>query len=297
MAVNVFPVLGMGVFVGYLSGLFGVGGGFLLTPLLILYGVPPAVAVGTQANQIVASSVTGVIAHMRAGNVDVRMGLVLSVGGLFGAALGVWLFSLLRHAGQVDTFISIGYVVFLGSVGGLMFFESLASWFRRARSGGTARSSGPRRRWMHRLPFKMRFRQSKLYISALVPLLVGFVVGAFAAMLGVGGGFLMIPAMIYILGMPTRTVVGTSLLQIIFVTIITAILHAAINHTVDIFLALLLIAGAVVGVNWGARAGTRLRGEQLRVLLALVVLAVCGKLAYDLVATPEILFSLEPAIQ
>lgn len=292
MSVNIPLVLGMGVVVGYLSGLFGVGGGFLLTPLLILYGLPPAVAVGTQSNQIVATSVTGVMAHMRRGNVDVKMGLVLSAGGLVGAALGVWLFSVLRAFGHIDVVISLLYVVFLGLIGGLMFLESVLSWVRRGRSDKGTRPSGSRHTWMHRLPFKMRFRRSKLYVSALLPLLIGTFTGILAAVMGVGGGFVMVPAMIYLLGMPTQTVVGTSLFQIIFVTAVTAVLHATFNHTVDVFLALLLLIGAVVGVQAGARLGVRLRGEQIRVLLAIVVLMVCGKLAYDLMAAPETLFSL-----
>lgn len=293
MSVNAFLILGMGGVVGYLSGLFGVGGGFLLTPLLILYGVPPAVAVGTQANQIVASSVAGVLAHMRRGNVDIKMGLVLLAGGLVGSVIGVWLFSLLRRLGQIDLAISLSYVVFLGIVGGLMFLESALTLVRRRKGSTSPVARGPgRHTWMHGLPFKMRFRHSKLYISALLPLGIGMLVGILAAVMGVGGGFVMVPAMIYLLGMPTQVVVGTSLFQIIFVAACTAILQAAFNQTVDVFLALLLLAGAVFGAQAGARAGARLRGEQLRVLLALVVLLVCGKLAYDLIAPPGDVFSL-----
>ncbi|GEO81646.1 sulfite exporter TauE/SafE family protein [Pararhodospirillum oryzae] len=293
MSVNALLILGMGGLVGYLSGLFGVGGGFLLTPLLILYGVPPAVAVGTQANQIVASSIAGVLAHMRRGNVDIKMGVVLLIGGLVGSVVGVWLFALLRQLGQIDLAISLAYVVFLGLVGGLMFLESVLSLLRRHKGGGGAVARGPgRHTWMHGLPFKMRFRRSKLYISVLLPLGIGVLGGVLAAVMGVGGGFVMVPAMIYLLGMPTQVVVGTSLFQIIFVAGTTAVLQASFNRTVDVFLALLLLAGAVFGAQAGARAGARLRGEQLRVLLALLVLVVCGKLAFDLMATPEDIYSL-----
>jgi uncharacterized membrane protein YfcA len=293
MSVDVLLILSMGGLVGFLSGLFGVGGGFLLTPLLILYGVPPAVAVGTQANQIVASSIAGVLAHMRRGNVDFKMGFVLLAGGLVGSVVGVWLFALLRRLGQIDLAISLSYVVFLGVVGGLMFVESATVLIRRRRSSGggsTARGPG-RHTWMHGLPLKMRFRRSKLYISAILPLLIGFMVGVLAAIMGVGGGFVMVPAMIYLLGMPTQVVIGTSLFQIIFVAASTAMLQAAVNQTVDVVLALLLLAGAVVGAQVGAKAGARLRGEQLRVLLAGLVLLVCVKLAYDLMATPSEIFS------
>lgn len=292
ISVNALLILGMGGVVGYLSGLFGVGGGFLLTPLLILYGVPPAVAVGTQANQIVASSVAGVMAHTRRGNVDFKMGGVLLVGGLAGSVLGVWLFALLRRLGQIDLAISLAYVVFLGVVGGLMFLESIQTLLRRRGKPGRGAARGPgRHTWMHGLPFKMRFRRSKLYISALLPAGLGFLVGVLAAIMGVGGGFVMVPAMIYLLGMPTQVVVGTSLFQIIFVAATTAILQAAVNQTVDVVLALLLLAGAVYGAQFGASAGARLKGEQLRVLLALLVLAVCAKLAWDLTATPQDVFS------
>ncbi|MCF8482390.1 MAG: sulfite exporter TauE/SafE family protein [Rhodospirillum sp.] len=292
MSVNVLLVLGMGGVVGFLSGLFGVGGGFLLTPLLILYGVPPAVAVGTQANQIVASSIAGVLAHMRRGNVDFKMGFVLLVGGLVGSGVGVWLFALLRRLGQIDLAISLSYVIFLGSVGGLMFVESASALLKRRRSPGGSTARGPgRHTWMHGLPLKMRFRRSKLYISAILPLLIGFMVGILAAIMGVGGGFVMVPAMIYLLGMPTQVVIGTSLFQIIFVAASTAMLQAAVNQTVDVVLALLLLAGAVVGAQIGAKVGARLRGEQLRVLLAAMVLLVCIKLAFDLMSTPSEIFS------
>lgn len=293
MSVNVFVILGMGWAIGFLSGAFGVGGGFLMTPLLMFLGVSPAVAVGTGANQIVASSVTGVIAHTRRGNVDFKMGGVLLVGGLLGSSAGVWLFGVLQRLGQIDLAISLSYVVFLGIVGGLMLVESLqAMWRVRRRGGRSDAGSAGRHSWIHGLPFKMRFRKSKLYISALLPLGVGICVGVLTAIMGVGGGFIMVPVMIYLLGMPTQVVVGTSLFQIIFVTANTTFLQAALNQTVDIVLALLLIIGGVVGAQAGARIGARLRSEQLRILLALLVLGVCGKLAYDLIAIPTDVFTL-----
>jgi hypothetical protein len=294
LSLNIFLVLGMGGAVGFLSGLFGVGGGFLMTPLLIFVGIPPAVAVATEANQIVAASVSGVIAHWRRGNVDLKMGLVLLIGGGVGSTLGTFVFRLLREVGQVDLVISISFVVFLGAVGSLMLVESVRMILR-------SRREGPRRKahvhyWVHGLPFKMRFHKSKLYISVLPPLAVGFAVGLLAAIMGVGGGFIMIPAMIYLLGMPTSVVIGTSLFQIIFVTANVTFLHSVTNQTVDIVLALLLLTGAVVGAQLGARAGVRLRGEQLRALLAMFVLAVCGKLLFDLVVEPGDLYSIAPWI-
>jgi len=290
VAVNVFLILGLGGGVGMLSGLFGVGGGFLMTPLLIFIGIPPAVAVATEANQIVASSVSGVLAHWRRGNVDVRMGLMLLLGGVIGSTGGVWLFSFLRGIGQIDVVIKLSYVVFLGIIGALMLSEGLRAMMLR--SAGKPRPKKPTRTWRDALPFKMRFRRSRLYISALLPIGVGIFVGVLSAIMGVGGGFIMVPAMIYLLGMPTAVVVGTSLFQIIFVTANVTMLQSVMNQTVDIVLALLLLTGGVIGAQIGARFGGRLRGDQLRVLLAVMVLAVCTKLGFDLVATPDELFSL-----
>ncbi len=291
MSVNVFLILGLGGLVGFMSGLFGVGGGFLMTPLLMFLGVPPTVAVGTEANQIVASSVSGVLAHWRRGNVDLKMGLILTVGGFVGSGFGVWLFAYLRTLGQIDLVIKLSYVIFLGLVGGLMLIESIQALRRSKRASG-GRGKLHKHTWMHGLPLKMRFRRSKLYISALLPGGVGFIVGILAAIMGVGGGFVMVPAMIYLLGMPTSVVVGTSLFQIIFVTANTTFLQATMNQTVDVVLALLLLSGGVIGAQIGARFGVRLKGEQLRGLLALIVLAVCGKLFFDLVVTPADLYAL-----
>jgi uncharacterized membrane protein YfcA len=293
VSVNAFLLLGIGGIVGVLSGMFGVGGGFLITPLLFFVGIPPAVAVATSANQVVASSVSGVLAHLKRRTVDFRMGLVLLAGGLIGSAAGVQVFNLLRQAGQVDLLVQLSYVVFLGTVGALMFVESLNA-LRRSRSGAP-----PVRRkhnWIHALPLKIKFRTSGLYISVIPPLLVGALVGLLAAIMGVGGGFVMVPAMIYLLGMPTKVVVGTSLFQIIFVTAFTTLLHATTNYTVDMILAVLLILGGVIGAQIGTTLGARLKAEQLRILLALLVLAVAGKIALDLLIEPSELYSLAPAL-
>ncbi len=296
MSVNIFLLLGMGTGIGVLSGIFGVGGGFLMTPLLIFIGVPPAVAVGTEANQIVASSVSGVLAHWRRSNVDFKMGSVLLVGGLLGSTLGVWLFKLLREIGQIDLVIKLAFVIFLGIIGGLMAFESLRA-IRRSRTPTGQRRKLHQHNWLHGLPFKMRFRKSKLYISALLPAALGFTVGILSAIMGVGGGFFMVPAMIYLLGMPTSVVVGTSLFQIIFVTGNVTFLQAYQNQTVDIILALLLMTGGVIGAQLGTRVGSQLRGEHLRGLLAALVLSVCGKLGFDLVVKPADLYSIGTAVE
>ncbi|MEI4233637.1 sulfite exporter TauE/SafE family protein [Roseovarius sp. D22-M7] len=289
VSVNAFLLLGLGGLVGVLSGMFGVGGGFLMTPLLFFIGIPPAVAVATEANQIVASSFSGVLAHLRRKTVDLRMGTVLLIGGLVGAALGVVVFNYLKAQGQVDLLVKLCYVVFLGVVGGMMFNESLRA-IRNTRRGVPARRR--KHGWVHGLPFKMRFRTSGLYISIIPPLLVGVSVGILAAIMGVGGGFIMVPAMIYLLGMPTKVVVGTSLFQIIFVTAFTTMLHATTNYTVDVALAVLLLVGGVIGAQFGTTIGTRMKAEQLRILLAIMVLAVCGKLAFDLLVQPPELYSL-----
>ena len=291
VSVDVFLLVGLGGAIGFLSGLFGVGGGFLMTPLLIFIGIPAPVAVASEANQIVASSVSGVIAHWRRSNVDFKMGGVLLAGGFVGSYLGVELFAWLRTVGQIDLVIRLSFVFFLGIIGTLMLVESTRAILRQ-RSGTTVRRKLHQHYWVHRLPLRMRFRKSKLYISAIPPFAIGALVGVLAAIMGVGGGFLMVPAMIYLLGMPTIVVVGTSLFQIIFVTANVTFLQSVTTQTVDVVLALLLLAGAVVGAQFGSRAGQLLRGEQLRGLLALIVLAVVAKLVFDLVATPDDLFSL-----
>ncbi len=293
VAVNAFTLIGLGGIVGLMSGMFGVGGGFLITPLLFFIGIPPAIAVATGANQVVASSVSGVLGHVKRRTVYFRMGTVLLIGGLIGSALGVALFNLLQRLGQVELVVQISYVVMLGVVGSMMLVESLRA-LRRTRRG--ARTTRRAHGWLHSLPFKVKFRTSGLYLSVIPPLVVGLLVGVLSAMMGVGGGFIMVPAMIYLLGMPTKVVIGTSLFQITFVTAFTTLMHAINYNTVDIMLAVLLIVGGVTGAQIGAYLGARLRAEQLRILLALVVLAVCAKLAMDLFLRPESLYSLTPGI-
>ncbi len=290
ISVNAYLLLGLGGLVGVLSGMFGVGGGFLMTPLLFFIGIPPAVAVATEANQIVASSFSGVLAHLRRKTVDLKMGTVLLIGGLVGAFLGIQLFNFLKSIGQVDLLVKLSYVVFLSIIGSLMFVESVRALIRSSKPG-----AAPKRKkhtWIHNLPFKMKFRTSGLYISVIPPLIVGVLVGVLAAIMGVGGGFIMVPAMIYLLGMPTKVVVGTSLFQIIFVTAFTTLAHATTNFTVDIALALLLMTGGVIGAQIGTRIGLKLKAEQLRVLLALMVLGVVAKLGLDLLLQPSELYSL-----
>ena len=292
ISVNAFLILGLGGLVGFLSGMFGVGGGFLITPLLLFIGVPPAVAVATGANQVVASSVSGVLAQVRRKAVDFRMGLVLLAGGLVGSASGVWLFDWMTRRGQIDLFVQLSYVLFLGAIGSLMLQESLRTLWRSKKTGGAPIRRAHIHSWVHFMPFKVKFRASGLYISVIPPLLVGGLVGLLSAVMGVGGGFIMVPAMIYLLGMPTRVVVGTSLFQIIFVTAFTTLMHAVTHHTVDMLLALLLIIGGVLGAQFGARIGVRLRAEQLRILLSILVLAVAIKIAFDLLLQPDELYSL-----
>ena len=290
VSVNAFVLLGLGGLVGVLSGMFGVGGGFLMTPLLFFIGIPPAVAVATEANQIVASSFSGVLAHVKRRNVDFKMGGVLLIGGLIGAGVGVLVFNYLKSLGQVDLLVKLCYVVFLGIVGSLMFTESLQA-LRKSKDPVPSKSR-KKRTWVHALPLKVRFRVSGLYISAIPPVLIGILVGILAAIMGVGGGFVMVPAMIYLLGMPTKVVVGTSLFQIIFVTAFTTMLHATTNYTVDMVLAVLLLVGGVIGAQFGTILGAKLKAEQLRILLAIMVLLVCAKLGFDLIVQPSELFSL-----
>lgn len=287
---NIFVYIGMGAAVGFLSGMFGVGGGFLITPLLILTGIPSAVAVGTGSAQVVASSVTGTIAQYRRRNVDFKMGGVLLAGGIVGAFIGVEVVRTLRQAGQFDFFVSLSYVVFLGSIGLLMLTESLQT-IRKVKAGTAVKRSRGHAGWIHALPWKMRFHRSMLYLSVVPPLAIGAFVGLLAAIMGVGGGFVMVPAMIYLLRMPTNIVIGTSLFQIGCVTALTTVLHATSNHNVDIVLAFLLMIGAVVGAELGASAGQNLKGEQLRLLLAGLVLLVAARMTYDLIVQPAELYS------
>ncbi|MBL9073878.1 sulfite exporter TauE/SafE family protein [Tabrizicola sp.] len=296
VSVNAFLILGLGGIVGFLSGMFGVGGGFLITPLLFFIGVPPAVAVATGANQVVASSVSGVLAQLRRKGVDFHMGTVLLLGGFVGSAIGVWVFAWMQRLGQVDLFVQLSYVLFLGLIGAMMFQESLRSLLRSRQAGGAPIRRAHVHSWVHGLPFKMKFRASGLYISVIPPALIGAAVGFLAAIMGVGGGFILVPAMIYLLGMPTKVVIGTSLFQIIFVTGFTTVMHAVNSQTVDMMLALLLILGGVIGAQIGTRVGVRLKAEQLRILLSLLVLTVALRIAVDLLVTPDELYSVSPVV-
>ena len=291
MSVHWLIVLGMGFGVGFLSGLFGVGGGFLLTPMLVFYGIPSGIAVATTLSHITASSVSGAIAQWRKRAIDFKMAGVMLIGGIAGTGLGVWLFAIMRRAGQMDLVVSVSYVLLLGTVGGIMLNESVAT-LRAARTGITPPSRPVNRGWIQALPFKMRFRVSRLYISVIPPILIGFAVGIMSAIMGIGGGFIIVPAMIYLLRMPTNVVIGTSLTQIVGVGAATTVLQAYNNYSVDIVLAAILIAGGVVGAQFGVRAGDKLRGEQLRFLMAVLVLAMCARLLWGLVATPSDFYSM-----
>jgi uncharacterized protein len=294
VSVSIFVLLGIGGMVGLLSGLFGVGGGFILTPLLFFIGIPPAVAVASAANQIVGSSFSAFLTHLKRRTVDFRMGGVLLAGGLVGSALGVQLFTILTRAGQIELFVSLAYVVLLGTIGGLMLYESVGA-LRRQKNSNVLLQPRKRHNWVHGLPLKMRFRTSHMYVSAIPPFVIGFIVGVLAAIMGVGGGFIMVPAMIYLIGMPTKVVIGTSVFQFLFVTGFTTVMHAWQSQSVDVLLALILLIGGVVGAQVGVSLATRLRAEQLRVLLALLVLMVGLQLLLDLVLRPDEPYSLSVA--
>ena len=281
--INVIFLLFSGLLVGFMSGLFGVGGGFLMTPILIFMGIPPATAVGTEANHILGSSVSGAIAHGRKKNIDYEIGLFLLIGGIFGSTLGVVFFKFLRESGNIDLIISLMYIIFLAVIGTLMLIESSLSIIRK----GNVRLSNKRKRNIsHYLPLKYKFKQSKIYVSILVPVVIGAFVGILSALMGVGGGFVMVPAMIYLLGMNTVYAIGTSLFQIVFVTTNVVILQATYNQSVDILLAIFLLIGGVIGAQIGSRYSSRLKGEHLRILLAIAVIGVCLKMFVDLVQEP-----------
>mgnify|MGYP001484510372 CR=1 FL=1 len=292
MNINIVLIVLIGMGVGCLSGLFGVGGGFLMTPLLIFLGIPPAVAVGTEAPHVLASSVSGFIAHWRRKNVDIKMGIILLIGGIIGSTAGVNLFKILRGYGQIDIIIQLLFLIFLGIIGFSMLFESAKTTIRKYKTTSLIRTKLHQHSWIHGLPFKMRFHRSKLYISAIPPFIIGLIVGILSAMMGIGGGFIMIPAMVYILGMSTNVVVGTSLFQIIFVTANSTFFQSYLNQTVDIVLASLMIIGGVIGAQIGARIGTTFKAEYLRGALALLVLVVCLKILLDLTLTPSNIFSI-----
>ena len=291
MNINIFLIVFIGMIVGALSGLFGVGGGFLMTPLLIFLGIPPVVAVGSEAPHVLASSVSGVIAHWRKKNVDFKMGFFLLSGGIIGSTLGVNLFKLLKTYGQIDIVIQFLFLIFLGFIGISMAFESAKTTIKNYQTTSAIRTKLHQHSWIHGLPFKLRFHRSKLYISAIPPILIGFFVGVLSAMMGVGGGFIMIPAMVYILGMSTNVVVGTSLFQIIFVTANSTFFQSYLNQTVDIVLSALMILGGVIGAQIGVRIGSKLKAEYLRGILAILVLLVCAKILTDLILMPSDLFT------
>ncbi len=290
ISVNIFLLIGLGGIVGILSGMFGVGGGFLMTPLLFFIGIPPAVAVASEANQILGASFSGAIAHFRRKNVDIKMGFLLILGGIIGSIFGVELFRIFKNLGQLELIIKVCYVLFLGIIGIIMFFESLRALNYKSKNIKVRKTR--HHSWVQGLPLKMRFRTSNLYISSIPAVFIGFFVGILASIMGIGGGFIIVPAMIYILGMPTKVVVGTSLFQIIFVTGVTTYLHAVKNFSVDIILSFLLLVGGVIGAQVGVRIGLKLNAEQLRILLAILVLAMCLKITLELFITPVEIFTL-----
>jgi uncharacterized protein len=294
LPVNVFLMFAMGIAVGFISGMFGIGGGFLMTPLLIFIGISPAVAVASVASHIAASSCSGVIAYWRRRALDFALALMLLGGGLIGTMVGVWLFSVLRSLGQLDLMIGLSYVTLLGVVGGLMIIES-ARAIARARSGRPAEIRRPgSHTWIHGLPFKVRFKQSKIYVSAIPLWVIGFSVGFIGAIMGIGGGFLLVPALIYIMRVPTAVVVGTSMILTLVTMGAATIMHAATNHLVDVVLALILMVGGVIGAQFGARAGQKIRGEQLLLLLGILVMLVGLRFAFELMLRPSNLFSVRP---
>lgn len=287
VSVNAPLIVALGAVVGFISGMFGIGGGFLMTPMLVFFGIPAPVAVSSMANHVAASSMSSVIAYSRRRAVDLRMGAVLAAGGIIGAFLGVELFRWLRLLGQADLVVSVSYLVFLGVIGGLMLMESLGTILRQRRGEAQPPRRDRRPVWLYGLPLKMRFPRSRLYISVIPPLVLGAFVGVLSAIMGVGGGFILVPAMIYVLRMPAGTVVGTSLLQIIVTTALTGVLQAGRNQTVDIVLATLLLVGGIVGAQYGARASSRFRAEELRAILALIVLLVGLRMGLGLFFAPD----------
>jgi uncharacterized membrane protein YfcA len=297
-SVNYLVVIGLGLSVGLLSGLFGVGGGFLMTPLLMMIGIPPTIAAATDANQIVAASASGTFAHWRLGNVDVKMGVYLLIGGFLGGAVGVQVIKLLRATGGADFLIKMTYVVMLGLVGSFMFVESIHAMRKKkvasAAPAAHAKAAAPEKKrngFFASLPLQVYFEKSGVTHSALVPLFLGTFVGVLAAIMGVGGGFLMVPVMVYMLRMPMHVVVGTSLFQILFTCVEVTFLQAYSNRTVDFFLALLLLFGSVFGAQIGTVLGKKLHGDQLKILLAILVLAVTVKIVLELVLQPSLLLA------
>jgi uncharacterized membrane protein YfcA len=295
LPVNMFLILVMGLAVGFISGMFGIGGGFLMTPLLIFVGVPPAVAVASVTSHIAASSFTGALTYWRRRALDPALALMLLTGGLLGTAMGVWLFSVLRALGQLDLTIGLSYLILLGTVGSLMVGESARAIMRARQGKPTEIRRGGSHLWIHGLPLKLRFKQSKIYVSTIPVWGIGFFIGFIGAIMGIGGGFLLVPMLIYILRVPTSIVIGTSMVLTLVTMAFATVMHAATNHLVDIVLALILMVGGVMGAQFGSRAGQRIRSEQLRLLLGLLVLAVGLRFAFGLVVQPDELYSVRPA--
>lgn len=292
LPVNMFTILAMGLAVGFISGMFGIGGGFLMTPLLIFTGISPAVAVATVASHVAASSFSGALSYWRKRAIDPALAFMLLCGGITGTALGVWLFTLLRQIGQLDITVSISYVILLSSVGGLMLWEGArAVWRTKSGGTGTVRRPGSHL-WVHGLPLKMRFKRSKIYVSVLPVIGIGFVIGFVGAVMGIGGGFLLVPLLIYVLRVPTATVIGTSMALTLVTMASATVMHAVTNHLVDAVLALILMIGGVTGAQFGARAGQRIAGERLRLLLGLLVLAVGIRFAIDMVIPPAEIYTI-----
>lgn len=292
LPLNIFLLLGVGGAVGFISGMFGVGGGFLLTPLLIFSGIPPAVSVATVTSQIIASSASGALSYWRKKAIDVKLATILFLSGMVGSYAGVEAFTLLQAAGQLDLILSISYVSFLGLIGGLMLTESVRAIIKTRTGAATNLRRPGQHSWFHGLPLKVRLPRSKLYVSILPIIFLGSTIGFLGSMLGIGGGFIMVPALIYLLRVPTSVVIGTSLLQILVTMAMATIMHALNNQSVDMILGLLLMVGGVMGAQFGAQVGQNLRGEHLRLLLGLLVLAVALRFLVNLVITPEELYSL-----
>ena len=290
--VNIFVVLTMGLAIGFISGMFGIGGGFLMTPLLIFIGITPAVAVASVTTHIAASSASGAISYWRKNAIDLALGLMLLAGGILGTAFGVWLFSILRAMDQLDLTIGVSYVLLLGTVGGLMVMESVRAIIREQKGQPATPRRGGMHTWVHGLPLKMRFKRSKIYVSAIPVWGIGFLIGFLGAVLGIGGGFILVPMLIYFLRVPTATVIGTSMLLTLITMASATVMHAATNHLVDAVLSLILMIGGVIGAQFGARAGQNMRGERLRLLLGLLVLCVGLRFLYQLVVVPDDLYSI-----
>jgi len=294
LPVNIFVILFMGLAVGFISGMFGIGGGFLMTPLLIFLGVTPAVAVASVTGHIAASSMSGAITYWRRRALDLALAFMLLAGGFLGTAFGVWLFTLLRTVGQLDITIGVAYVLLLTIVGGLMVTESVRA-IMRARQGKPVELRRPgSHTWVHGLPFKLRFKRSRIYVSAIPVWGIGFIIGFVGAVMGIGGGFLLVPMLIYVLRVPTATVIGTAMVLTLVTMASATVMHAATNHLVDAVLALILMVGGVIGAQFGARAGQKISGERLRLLLGLLVLAVGLRFAFNLVVEPDALYSIRP---